>query len=273
MISLEANRLQAPKPPLHISDASETDTTKVTTSSSTSTAASTTTAAAQTTEDDHQSEISRLSEQHQQQQQPVELQAATNTTTSSHEVNDTFEIEEDSVEVKDDQKEEEEVEEDDEDEDEDDIDYSPSVGGRYCTSGSSDVSRSSLNGSCHSLASVVFMGDNVIVGNGSLLNRRNKQLKISFDENSAYTYEYPSEEVMMSSDSPFASMLPDDSNLQEKQANIEELPITNGSLAGCGEDQNEQQQVKTKISTINQETNGTSSGKLNKSKWFNSIFT
>lgn len=44
---------------------------------------------------------------------------------------------------------------------------------------------------------VVFKGDNVIVGNGSLLNKRNKQLKIKFDEADPQTYEYPSEVALL----------------------------------------------------------------------------
>lgn len=44
---------------------------------------------------------------------------------------------------------------------------------------------------------IIFQGDNVIVGNGSLLNKRNKQLKIKFDEDSTLTFEYPSEEALL----------------------------------------------------------------------------
>jgi hypothetical protein len=39
-----------------------------------------------------------------------------------------------------------------------------------------------------------FEGDNVIVGSGSLLVRRNKQLRIKFDESTTATFEYPPEE-------------------------------------------------------------------------------
>lgn len=44
---------------------------------------------------------------------------------------------------------------------------------------------------------LLFQGDNVIVGNGSLLTRRNKQLRIQFNESSTLTYEYPSEESLI----------------------------------------------------------------------------
>lgn len=40
---------------------------------------------------------------------------------------------------------------------------------------------------------VLFKGDNVIIGSGSLLIKRNKQLKIKFDEANTLTFEYPSE--------------------------------------------------------------------------------
>lgn len=50
---------------------------------------------------------------------------------------------------------------------------------------------------------ILFMGDNVIVNNGSLLNKRNKQLRIKFDEETTHTFEYPSEEAMLAEpDSP-----------------------------------------------------------------------
>lgn len=56
---------------------------------------------------------------------------------------------------------------------------------------------------------VIFEGDNVIIGNGSLLIKRNKQLKIKFDENSTLTYEYPSEEAMLAEpESPSSSPVP-----------------------------------------------------------------
>jgi len=43
----------------------------------------------------------------------------------------------------------------------------------------------------------------VIIGSGSLLNKRNKQLKIKFDENTTLTFEYPSEEALLAEpDSP-----------------------------------------------------------------------
>ncbi|KAG9511126.1 Elongator complex protein 2 [Fragariocoptes setiger] len=43
----------------------------------------------------------------------------------------------------------------------------------------------------------IFEGDNVIVGNGSLLVRRNKQLKLKFDDANTSTFEYPSEACML----------------------------------------------------------------------------
>lgn len=49
----------------------------------------------------------------------------------------------------------------------------------------------------NSTDTVLFLGDNVIVNNGSLLNRRNKQLRIKFDEDTTHTFEYPSEEAML----------------------------------------------------------------------------
>lgn len=55
----------------------------------------------------------------------------------------------------------------------------------------------------------LFLGDNVIVNNGSLLIRRNKQLRLKFDENCVSTFEYPSEEVMLAEpESPPGSPAP-----------------------------------------------------------------
>lgn len=44
---------------------------------------------------------------------------------------------------------------------------------------------------------LMFEGDNVIIGTGSLLTRRNKHLRIQFNESSTLTYEYPSEESLI----------------------------------------------------------------------------
>lgn len=64
----------------------------------------------------------------------------------------------------------------------------------------SESPQSPRSGSCNS---IVFEGDNVIIGSGSLLNKRNKQLKIKFDENTTLTFEYPSEEALLAEpDSP-----------------------------------------------------------------------
>lgn len=51
---------------------------------------------------------------------------------------------------------------------------------------------------------VMFEGDNVIVGKGSLLNKRNKQLKIKFDEADPETFEYPSEGFLLAEPEPNA---------------------------------------------------------------------
>lgn len=81
-------------------------------------------------------------------------------------------------------------------------------------SSSSCDDTSSSSGSGNELCDdvmVVFSGSHVIVGNGSLLNRRNKQLRIKFDENNpTTTFEYPSEEAMLAEpDSPPRQSLPD----------------------------------------------------------------
>lgn len=53
------------------------------------------------------------------------------------------------------------------------------------------------------------MGDNVIVGKGSLLITRNKQLSIKFDDSSTLTFEYPSEEALLAEpDTPPVSPVP-----------------------------------------------------------------
>lgn len=65
-----------------------------------------------------------------------------------------------------------------------------------------DLSRAS------SSDTVMFLGDNVIVNNGSMLIRRNKQLRIKFDEESTHTFEYPSEGAMLADlDSPTPQQL------------------------------------------------------------------
>lgn len=74
-----------------------------------------------------------------------------------------------------------------------DCDQAPSHLASLCGADSPLLSpRSDLNQSV-----CAFEGDNVIVGNGSLLNKRNKQLKIKFDETCTLTFEYPSEEAML----------------------------------------------------------------------------
>lgn len=44
---------------------------------------------------------------------------------------------------------------------------------------------------------IEFEGENVLIGRSCLLQKRNKQLKISFDDNATDTYEYPSEVVVL----------------------------------------------------------------------------
>lgn len=61
----------------------------------------------------------------------------------------------------------------------------------------------------------VFKGDNVIVGNGSLLNRRNKQLKIKFDESNPTTYEYPSEGFLLAEPESLTESLNSNTQPQE----------------------------------------------------------
>ena len=61
-------------------------------------------------------------------------------------------------------------------------------------------SRPSESLSPRPLPALGFLGDNVIVGAGSLLVKRNKQLRISFDEAATATFEYPSEEVLLNCD-------------------------------------------------------------------------
>lgn len=44
---------------------------------------------------------------------------------------------------------------------------------------------------------IIFIGENVVVGRGSLLVNRNKRLTIQFNDNATETFEYPSESSMM----------------------------------------------------------------------------
>lgn len=79
---------------------------------------------------------------------------------------------------------------------------------------------------------VIFQGDNVIVGNGSLLNRRNKQLKIKFDEDSTLTFEYPSEEALLAEPE---SPIPDE---QQQHHHVQPQPLKqqnspNGAGLNC----------------------------------------
>ncbi|CAA3004809.1 Hypothetical predicted protein [Olea europaea subsp. europaea] len=58
-----------------------------------------------------------------------------------------------------------------------------------------------MNNGCCNEPALPFEGDNVIIGSGSLLVRRNKQLRIKFDETRTATFEYPSESSAASSSS------------------------------------------------------------------------